>query len=400
MQVLSEDILRDRVNAIENHDLQTKAVFALDNIRDRAKVKVVTDALKNLRRSNSRQHLALARDLGLFAYTFHPLNAYLAGEIAIALTFLGDPREVITLLEDLFTRIESENASLEESEKAYLTVTLAHAYTRTNRLSQGINVLEALESNAPNVVEALAELYYHNDEPEKTIQLVNATSKRSPKMVQWLARCYMKKGQTDQALKALEMFPNNPKLREVYLEIKAVKDMKSVRPTMFMPRPSDDNQVFIFISHSSKDEKLAARLVKLLCAALDLKRSEIRCTSASGTRLPVGVDTANHLAIDILNSQVFIGLITEESVQSAYVLFELGASWVLDFAKEGHRTVPLLGSGVPYDILPGPFKTRHAIRTNDRADVQQMLSEIGKALKVKLPAPHYYEDELGEFVKF
>jgi hypothetical protein len=81
----------------------------------------------------------------------------------------------------------------------------------------------------------------------------------------------------------------------------------------------------VFISHSSRDKELAEALVELLRLALNLKGNEVLCTSVEGSRLAGGADTDETIREEILEVPVFIGLLSDASVESAYVLFELGA---------------------------------------------------------------------------
>jgi hypothetical protein len=102
----------------------------------------------------------------------------------------------------------------------------------------------------------------------------------------------------------------------------------------------------IFISHSNKDAELAGALAHLFQIAFNLDGARIRCTSVDGYRLSVGADTDEHLKQEIHQSQVLVGLITPASVQSNYVLFELGARWG---AKK--FLAPLLAKGAPASLL-------------------------------------------------
>ncbi|MDH3233824.1 MAG: toll/interleukin-1 receptor domain-containing protein, partial [Alphaproteobacteria bacterium] len=104
--------------------------------------------------------------------------------------------------------------------------------------------------------------------------------------------------------------------------------------------------VQVFISHSSRDTNLAKSVIDLLRSALNLPASEIRCTSVPGYKLPGGAETDNQLRSELLEAPVFVGLVTEAGMASAYVLFELGARWG---AKK--QLIPLLAPGVSPSIL-------------------------------------------------
>ena len=81
----------------------------------------------------------------------------------------------------------------------------------------------------------------------------------------------------------------------------------------------------LFISHSSDDTELATLLVQLLATALVMKSQDIRCTSVDGYRLPGGADADEQLRDEAWSAECFLGIISSQSLASAYVLFELGA---------------------------------------------------------------------------
>jgi hypothetical protein len=138
---------------------------------------------------------------------------------------------------------------------------------------------------------------------------------------------------------------------------------------------------------------VAVALVNLLVSAFGLPKNAIRCTSVPGCRLTPGVDANVQLAHDIDVARVFIGLLTDASVESTYVLFELGARW------GARRTIiPLLGPTADFRLLPAPIAPRHALHTTARTDLQEMLSEITKGLAVALRPAHHYEAELEALV--
>lgn len=86
-------------------------------------------------------------------------------------------------------------------------------------------------------------------------------------------------------------------------------------------------QTRVFISHSSADQDLAEALIRLLRSALPLQPDIIRCTSVGGYKLPTGTEVDAQLRKEVVEAELFIALITKDSLDSTYVLFELGARW-------------------------------------------------------------------------
>jgi len=154
-----------------------------------------------------------------------------------------------------------------------------------------------------------------------------------------------------------------------------------------------DESIVVFISHSSNDAVVARYLVTLLCSALNLPKSSLRCTSVPGCTLPAGADTPSQLLKDIKEARAFIGLITPVSIESAYVLFELGARWAI-----GSYFAPVLRPGGSYDLLKGPLAQRNQLKISERTDVQQLLAEVSKAVGLPLQPAQAYEHELDMLI--
>src|SRR5258708_2031773 len=84
---------------------------------------------------------------------------------------------------------------------------------------------------------------------------------------------------------------------------------------------------------------------------MDLKASEIRCTSVPEFALQYGADPDADLRREVVSASVVIGVMTKNSMDSAWVLFELGARWGCD----GYF-VPIVGGAISFDDLPKPIR--------------------------------------------
>lgn len=145
----------------------------------------------------------------------------------------------------------------------------------------------------------------------------------------------------------------------------------------------------IFISHSSEDKLVAEALIDLLRAALNISPDKIRCTSVDGYRLPVGAYTGDRLRQEVNGAAVFIGLITKASVQSAYVLFELGARW-----GAGLHLSPVLACGADPKFLGGPMSDISSLSCDVRAQIFQLVDDVAKALGRSPYSTATYEKEV------
>jgi hypothetical protein len=138
---------------------------------------------------------------------------------------------------------------------------------------------------------------------------------------------------------------------------------------------------------------MAGLLVDLLRSALNLPAEDIRCTSVDGHRLAGGQETDRTLRTEIRNCEAFIGLISEASIESAYVLFELGARWGV-----GHHLLPLLAPNAEPSLLRGPLSGINALSCSNAADLHQMIQELGGILSLKPEGPPTYQRRIDEIL--
>ncbi|GEM_PF-2247057 len=147
----------------------------------------------------------------------------------------------------------------------------------------------------------------------------------------------------------------------------------------------------IFISHSSKDVLYAKILIQIIRKAFNIKSGLIRCTSVPGYKLKVGANTDSQLKKEIFAAKAFIGIITKESINSTYVLFELGARWGV-----GLPLIPLLCDQNGSSLLSGPIKNINALSALDSSDLLQFLSDLGDILGTSPEDPSAYIDDIED----
>ena len=134
----------------------------------------------------------------------------------------------------------------------------------------------------------------------------------------------------------------------------------------------------IFISHSSKDAAIAEALINVLIKAYKFKNSQIRCTSVDGYKLPTGISTDEQLKSEIFNSRVFIGLLTSTSINSTYVLFEIGARWGANLP-----ILPIICDTSGNLLLKGPLKSINVLDATNVSDIHQFIYDVGSHLNLK-----------------
>jgi len=129
----------------------------------------------------------------------------------------------------------------------------------------------------------------------------------------------------------------------------------------------------IFISHAGADAEIARRLIHLIKAGLEAPTGSVRCTSVDGYALDGGDDAAEVLRENLRVCSVVLGVLTEASISSCYVLMELGAAWA--FKK---RAIPLIGPGISFSDIPGPFKDIHALKKDDDAGMSSLIATLAR----------------------
>lgn len=148
-----------------------------------------------------------------------------------------------------------------------------------------------------------------------------------------------------------------------------------------IPEKMNEKKTFeleIFISHSSKDINLASSIVELLKTAFSLSSTKIRCTSVPGYMLSGGISTDKQLNQEIHESKLLIALITENSISSHYVMFELGARWGVNLPL-----IPIVCRNDDYTLMKRPLNVLHAINIGQDEQIYQLVRDVGNYLDLK-----------------
>jgi TIR domain len=162
--------------------------------------------------------------------------------------------------------------------------------------------------------------------------------------------------------------------RHIPEEIHAAKESNMSEPIQFT--------LDVFISHSSKDEKLVQALIDLLRTALNITAEKIRCTSIDGYRLPIGTPVEQQLRVEVRQSKAFIALVTPSSVASGYAMFEFGARWGAQL-----YLAPLLGAGADSSYLRGFLGSLNALTCDEAGQIHQLIDDLAATLGVKQRTP-------------
>ena len=146
----------------------------------------------------------------------------------------------------------------------------------------------------------------------------------------------------------------------------------------------------VFISHSNRDAELARALIDLLQAALPITGDDTRCSSLDGYRLPGGVSVDQQLRFEVHDAKLVIGLLTPNSLRSAYVAFELGARWGAE-----KPMIPLLASGITPDDLEGPLAGINALDCRSASQIHQLVEESALHLEIAQNRPSTFTHQVS-----
>lgn len=89
----------------------------------------------------------------------------------------------------------------------------------------------------------------------------------------------------------------------------------------------EQNKIRLFISHSSKDERIVRNLVILIKNAFPIPAKEIRCTSLSGYGLDIGSDTIDELRKEAIQAKAFVAVLSSNALSSEFTMLEIGCRW-------------------------------------------------------------------------
>jgi hypothetical protein len=153
--------------------------------------------------------------------------------------------------------------------------------------------------------------------------------------------------------------------------------------------PRHQHTLDVFISHSSKDTAIAEALIELIRAATNVLHERIRCTSVDGYRLPGGASTDEQLKQEVREARCFIALLTPDSLQSHYVLFELGARWGAKLPF-----VPLLAAGASTNDLKAPLSSLSALSCDSGSQLHQLVLEIAQMIDTRVSPAATYDRHL------
>ena len=139
----------------------------------------------------------------------------------------------------------------------------------------------------------------------------------------------------------------------------------------------------ILVSHKETDQLIAKCSVDSIVESLEVSPEDIVCSSVPGHALRFGTTIESQLKSGIRDGQVLFALLTQDSIKSSWVLYELGAAWGLD-----RLIIPILGPGIGYKELPGSLAQYPCISIDEpdvrvRSRIEEALGQVAVTLAVQ-----------------
>lgn len=132
------------------------------------------------------------------------------------------------------------------------------------------------------------------------------------------------------------------------------------------------NELFIFISHSSKDAEAVKLFVdKILQLGLHINLDKVFCTSIQASTIGSGDDFRAVIKEKLMKSSHVIQIITSNYKESEVCLNEMGAAWVLN-----NRVIPFILSPITYTSVGFIHSPNQLLKLNDENDLLKFIDEM------------------------
>ncbi len=154
-------------------------------------------------------------------------------------------------------------------------------------------------------------------------------------------------------------------------------------------------RIRLFISHAHRDADIAARLVDVIAANLEVPDGELRCTSVAGYQLDLGAMAPEVLRRELGSALCVVAILTPHSLANDWVAFELGAAWANVSAS-----IPLLAGGPEDKDIPGPLRGSAGGQLNVPGTLDRLLDQLQRRLGWSSRPSLVGQNKRHEFVDF
>jgi hypothetical protein len=101
----------------------------------------------------------------------------------------------------------------------------------------------------------------------------------------------------------------------------------------------------------------------------------------------LGAETVKVLQKEVKEADCFIGVISSNSISSMYVEFELGVRWGAELSL-----IALLAPAIGANILQGPLTNLNALKADNKHQLEQLISDLGKDLSINKEPSVIYDN--------
>lgn len=126
----------------------------------------------------------------------------------------------------------------------------------------------------------------------------------------------------------------------------------------------------IFISHSSKDKNIVEELIDLL-ESMDVKPSQIFCSSFDGYGIPLGSNFLDTIKEEISKNVLVLFVLSENFYASPVCLCEMGATWVLS-----RENIPVIVPPFTFEKIEGVIPLTQGLAINDTLKLNLLRDKI------------------------
>jgi len=134
----------------------------------------------------------------------------------------------------------------------------------------------------------------------------------------------------------------------------------------------------IFISHSSKDAKIARYFIDdILVGSINIMIKEIFCSSTEGTRIESGDDWRIAIRKNLTEATIVILIITTNYKSSEICMNEMGAAWALC-----DNVIPLIVEPINYEDAGVLMEVKQLEKLGDEKSLDRVKDKLQAILKI------------------
>lgn len=149
----------------------------------------------------------------------------------------------------------------------------------------------------------------------------------------------------------------------------------------------------VFISHSSKDKKIAKAIVDLIANGIGVPEKEIFCSSVEGYGIPSGHDFLLYIKEQMEQPKMVILLLTPSYWESEFCLCEMGAAWA-----KSHRIYPIFVPPFEEKDLRAVLVTMQGFNIDNGVKYNEIRDYLSEHLNFEIKTTTKWDIQREEFL--